>query len=127
MNRRVRLSIATVMLALCLRTSAAQLNAEEQIHYSRRQLHKRMREAKTPSDYRQLADYFQLEQLRFRAKAEAAAEEWFHCARNVTMPTKFPTRADSAQALWHYYSYKADKMAQLASQYEQKRQGPSSK
>jgi hypothetical protein len=79
-----------------------------------------MREARTPIDYRQLAEYFEYQKLRWRAKAQAEAEEWFHCARNFVLPTKFPTRADSARMLCQYYSYKADKMASLAAQYKQK-------
>ena len=120
MSRRKALYRATIVLISCLGTGAIRLNADDPPHYSRKQLHQMMREARTLSDYQLLADYFQYQQLRWRAKAEAEAEEWFHCARNFVLPTKFPTRADSARMLWQYYSYKADKMASLAAQYKQK-------
>ncbi len=119
MNRKARIYAMVAALAFCLATDLSKLNANETLHYSRRQLHQMMREAKKPNEYRLLADYFRQQQLQFRVKAEAAEEEWFHCARYFVLPTKFPTRADTAQALWRYYSYKAAKMAALASGYEQ--------
>jgi hypothetical protein len=91
--------------------------AQNHAHYSRSELRRMMKEASSADQCRTLATWFREEETIFRVKAEAENRD-YERYKNVLIPAKFPTRADTARGLKDYYSYKANQMAALASRYE---------
>jgi len=101
-----------------LSVSASKAVAQQPQHYSRSELRNLMKNAKSPEDYLKLARYSRYKEQLYRVKAEAEMDDYAHCARNVMLVPKFPTRPDVTQKMYEYYSYEADKNATLAAQYE---------
>ena len=104
-------------LAVCLFSLALPMAAQNHVHYSRSELGTMMRQASTADQCKTLATWFREEEVSSRSKAGAENRD-YERYKNLMVPAKFPTRADSARRLGDYYSYKADQNAAFASRFE---------
>ena len=96
---------------------ASYLPAEDQLHYSRAELRKMLREAKTPEQQQTLARWFRQQQAAFRRKA-SEEDSVYERNKRSNVPAKFPAPADSARNLRDYYVYRANQSGLLAAKYE---------
>lgn len=103
------------VVVLMVKPDAATAQAE---HLSRVELNHLMAHANKPADYQELATFFHWQEDVYRAKAQAAMDDYASCARRFLMAPKFPTRADQDFRLFDYYSAKADGQAELAERYD---------
>ena len=97
----------------------AQSDAAPKTHVSRAQLKKLKQEAKTPAEFRVLADYYRQRAQEFNAKAADEKIQWERRSQNVSGPSAKPPRpVDTARNLYEYYQCEADQSAKFAAQYE---------
>jgi hypothetical protein len=74
----------------------------------------------TADQYRQLADYFHQQEVKYRAEAAAEKSERDRRAEiNAGSMQKYPRPVDSAQNLYETYLSNADRAAAQASHYDQ--------
>lgn len=85
---------------------------------SRAELDRLIAHADEPADYQKLATFFHAQEDLYRAKAQAAMDDYSSCVRRFLIAPKFPTRADQDFRLFDYYSAKADRQAELAAWYD---------
>lgn len=82
---------------------------------SRATVHRMMRIAHTPAEYRALAVYFSSEQQKFQVKAADAKEEWTKRENmSSALAMKYPRPVDSARNRYEYFAYEASEMEQQA-------------
>jgi hypothetical protein len=91
--------------------------AQENVHFTRSEVRRIVREAKTPDQYKMLAGWFRTEETVFRSKANTENGEYLRYKNRFTA-AKYPTYADTTRNLRDYYLYRANKSASLASRYE---------
>ena len=108
-----------VLTALSLAFIVAQpIKADENERYTRRQLHKLMREADTPEKQQRVSAYCQrvAKDLKMLAQAERAS-----ATQNGTQiqagSSKYPNQSDSARSRGQHYAYEAARMQKLADKY----------
>jgi len=104
-------------LAVCAIGATLPAIAQDHAHYSRPELRKMMKEAATGDQYRSLATWFREEETVLRGKARMENAE-FEKYKDAMVLGKYPTRVDTARSLRDYYSYRANRMATLATRYE---------
>jgi hypothetical protein len=91
--------------------------AQNQAHYTRSELKRLEREARTADQVRELARWYRGEEQVFRQKAKDENQELLR-RQKMVLPGKFPNPVDSARSLRDYHNYKADQMAKRAARYE---------
>lgn len=90
---------------------------EQTPKYSRSEIKKMIRDAKTAEDYERLADYFDYQSLEFDQKTEAQVKE---LERLLALPfhsRAYPTQVENTRALTKQYRKKADECSARAGTY----------
>ena len=112
------MSLLTLAFATLGAAHAASIPAIDQAQLTGKQAKEMAKDAKTPSQFGALAEFYGKQQSSYLAKAADARQEWVRRSANVMGPAaKYPRPADSAHALYDYYSYKAKLAGELAAQY----------
>jgi hypothetical protein len=94
------------------------------VKLSRHQLHTLIHDARTPEQYRVLAQYFRTRQDWFQQEAKQEKIELQRRQKVFAgVAVKFPSPVDSAQHLLEYYRSMAQQMAAKAPCYEAKANG----
>ena len=117
--RRSILTFEIVALAFSAGTSyASPAPAPDRPQFTSSQIRQMTRDAKTPEQFTELADFYQ---TRRRMYVRLASEEMAEWTRRNTILTplseKWPTPSDSARNLYEYYLHQAAKSAALANRY----------
>jgi hypothetical protein len=116
---RLFASICMLMIAFTAATLQAEENsASDQPQFTGAQIRKMVREAHTPEQYSDLADYYAIRQRMFKQKAREEMRLW--AERNAMINPiyeKWPRPVDSARNLYEYYEYRAGECAKLEAKY----------
>jgi hypothetical protein len=117
----MKLISATTLIAVLSITSFAYGYRDDSANpqYSKSELHKMIREAHSPDQYRSLAKYFRTQELKYQQQAQTEKMEWAHRAENTTsVAAKYPRPVDSSRNRYEYLMYEADQMNQKAARYD---------
>jgi hypothetical protein len=112
----------SLLVLACILYPALVAIGQESLHFSKKELYELMRQANTPEQCRLLSRYFRAQERAFRVKAAQEQANYRQLLKGW-MPSKYPTPAQSQQALYQYQVHRADQMAALAARYEQKLAG----
>jgi hypothetical protein len=112
---------AAAFLAIASTASIAQnVTHAESTHYHHSQLKALIRNAKTPTDYLALRDYYSHLAKSDRILASEEKQEWDRRAANpIAYARKYPSPVDSAHYLYDSYSQSANAAESEAQRYEQ--------
>ncbi len=108
---------AVLTIAMTLLTCAF-VRAENSEKYTRRELHKLMREADTPEKRERVSAY--CDRIAKDLRALAQAEKSVAGAQGSEIragSSKYPSQSDSARFLSQHYAYEAARMQKLADEY----------
>jgi hypothetical protein len=114
-----RLCIAGI-LGYSLIASAENI-AQQDVHYSRRDLKTLIQTAHTPEQYKALQAYFRKQAEHFSSLAESQRNEMRYAQEHFG-GAKYPTAYDRAHQLSFYYQQRADKASARAQEYENRLQ-----
>jgi hypothetical protein len=119
-----RTSIVVAVLSFVFPFSGmAQSNAQTaslSTPLSASQVHSLMKNAHSVTEYKQLAGYFQQQEVEYRGEAATEKVERDRRAQvNAGLMQKYPRPVDSAQYLYEVYVSKADNAALQAQHFEQ--------
>ena len=110
---------AIVLSGVVLASLGSHADPSSSVQYSKTDLRRMMREARTVEQYHALADYFRSQQQRLELQAQAEKEEWQRRSQNVSGPAaKYPRPVDSSRNRYEYFSYEAQEMQRQAGHYD---------
>jgi hypothetical protein len=119
MNRALIL-VTTLSLAFPLAGMAQPIQTAGQPAISQQNLQTLVKNARSSSDYKQLADYYRQQEARFRTEAAADKAELDRRAQvNASLYQKFPRPIDSARYFYQTSLSNATDAALQAQHYEQ--------
>jgi hypothetical protein len=91
---------------------------ETDVRYTQAQLKQLALNARTPTQYLNLANYFGGQHRTYLQKAADEKKEWERRSQNITsIAAKYPRPVDSARNLYEYYMYKASEAGSLEAKY----------
>src|SRR6266702_244277 len=103
--------------AFLLSSSLAQLHADEQRRISEKELHRRVKEAHTVDQYRELAEYCRAQETKYHSLAQEEHHELQRLEQgSIVWPSKPPTAIDATEHLYQYYSLKAEEMERFVTE-----------
>jgi hypothetical protein len=83
-------------------------------HYTQAQVKELARDARTPEQFKTLANYYGEQQKKYLRLAADEKQEWDRRSQNiVSVAAKYPRPVDSARNLYEYYMYKASRSGML--------------
>lgn len=110
---------AVVLVGVVLASLGSYADSSSAPQYSKAEIHRMMREARTADQYRALADYFRSQQQHLELQAQAEKEEWQRRSQNVSGPAaKYPRPVDSSRSRYEYFTYEAQGMQRQAAHYD---------
>jgi hypothetical protein len=112
-----RRQIACLFTFLILTAGVALAEAPARSNYTHAEIQKMIRDAHTPEQYRELAEYYRWRQLNYELEAHGEKHEWIRRTFDVTVPAKYPTPGDSSRNRYEYFTYESSKMGALAARY----------
>lgn len=117
MKALVFIAFLSIAETACIGQSATSTNS---LRYTRGQVKRMIKNAKTPADYLAVRDYYTSLAETNRVLADEEKQEWDRRAANPTVyAKKYPAPVDSAHYLYDSYVQKAKASAEQAQRYEQ--------
>jgi hypothetical protein len=109
--------VVQILSFLTLACGWAHAATQATANYSRTEVQKMIREARSAEQYRQLAEFYKSKQQEFEERARAEEHEWARRVFEFSLPGKYPRPEDSSRYRYEYLSYEAVKMSSLAAHY----------
>jgi hypothetical protein len=110
---------AAVLSGVVLASLGSYADPSNALQYSKSDIRRMMREARTVDQYHALADYFRSQQQHLERQAQAEKEEWQRRSQNTSsLAAKYPRPADSSRNRYEYFSYEAQEMQRQAAHYD---------
>jgi len=113
------LAFEVVALAFAAGPTYALTAPENQkLEYSSVQVREKIRDARTPQQYSELADFYQTRRRTFVRKASEEASEWARRKSGISpISEEWPAPTDEARNLYGYFLRQAAKAASNAARY----------
>ena len=114
---RVKRQIAYLMVFLAVSCAMAIAEAPARSNYTRAEVQKMIRDAHTAEQYRELAEYYRMQQQNYEIRAREERHEWVRRTFDDAAPEKYPTAESAARNRYEYFTYEAARMGILAARY----------